>query len=293
MNLRKDDDYVWSASFKRLPEKKLGIPGLHVIGYSNFNKVGEALESHYHECMELVVLINGSQRYIVDDDQYLLYGGKMFVTGPNEVHGNDNLPQNVCEFIWFQLDLSVIENFLGMESARGEYLRKCLAENKERIIDVEGKDLSLITEAWDGLSSENRGDNIWGCACLVQFLCKYFCAGRRSESGVSQDIKEALKYINNNILGDISIAAIAKQVGLSESHFKSKFRRQMGITPLGYITSQKMETAKYLLKRSPLSITQIAFQLNYSSSNYFATVFKQYSGYSPSEYRGNVPLDKK
>lgn len=286
MKFMPDDDYIWEPEYKKIPGNMLNIPGLHMIGHANFNKAWEALDTHYHKCMELVVIINGSQQYIVDGRQYLLHGGKMFITHPNEIHGNGKTPQNVCEFVWFQLDLSKQNNFLGVNSDDENFLYSCLVENEERTMDIDSRDIALISDAWLGLSSQNRGEQIWGYSCLVQFICKYFCVNKgKNITEISPDIKVALKYINNSLLSDIRIADIAHQIGISESHFKAKFRLQMGITPLGYITSQKVETAKYMLKHSSLSITEIAFYLNYSSSNYFSTVFKQYTGYTPSEFR--------
>lgn len=59
----------------------------------------------------------------------------------------------------------------------------------------------------------------------------------------------------------------------------------MGITPREYINSLKVEYAKNMLLDENYNITDVAFDLNFSSSNYFSSVFKQFTGFTPSQYR--------
>ena len=67
----------------------------------------------------------------------------------------------------------------------------------------------------------------------------------------------------------------------------NKFKEELGITPAEYITLQKMDRAQMLLKTTNSSITDIAYQLGFSSSNYFCSVFKKTLSYSPAAYRKN------
>lgn len=287
MKLSRDDEYIWTTGYKKVPKEKLNIPCLHMIGQANFNKAWDALDTHYHNMLEVVVVLNGSQQYVVNDRMYALYGGKMFITHPNEIHGNGKMPQNVCDFIWFQLDISSSVNFLGLSGDKAEYLHSRIARCKRRTMDVGHRDLELLQDAWNLLTTEEPSKQMQGYACFLQFLSIYFCDDRQDQHdrGVSPDIQRAVQFIQDNLTSDLRLSDIANACNISESHFKSKFRMQMGITPLGYITSQKIEKAKKLLKGTGDSITDIALQLNFSSSNYFSSVFKQYTGYSPTEFR--------
>ena len=74
-------------------------------------------------------------------------------------------------------------------------------------------------------------------------------------------------------------------VNLSLSRFKTRFKHEVGVAPGGYIIMRKVEKAKELLGDRDRSITDIAFDLGFSSSQYFATVFKKLIGLTPSEYR--------
>lgn len=162
-------------------------------------------------------------------------------------------------------------------------------------MDVSHKDLELLQNAWDLITSPREYGRFLGNICLIQFLTAYFCDDamlQKHNSDVSPDLQKALQYIDANLTSDMQLSDIARNCNMSISHFKTKFRMQLGITPLGYITLQKIERATKLLKCGTESVTDIANYLNFSSSNYFSSVFKQYTGYSPSEFRRAKQFDK-
>ena len=69
---------------------------------------------------------------------------------------------------------------------------------------------------------------------------------------------------------------------LSESRFKTRFKREMGVPPEEFWLRQKIERATVLLKTR--NVTEVAHELGFSSSQYFATVFKRYTRVSPSRF---------
>ena len=73
--------------------------------------------------------------------------------------------------------------------------------------------------------------------------------------------------------------------GYSLSYYKQKFKQEVGITPSEYMMLQKIERAKKILTESDQSITNIAFSMGFSSSNYFCSVFKKFMDCTPKDYR--------
>lgn len=287
MQVLLDDTLVWTPEYKRLPREVLNIPSLYMMGHAKFNKAWDALETHYHNYMEVVVVINGSQQYLVNDTLYLLHGGNLFITYPGEVHGNGKMPQNVCEFIWFQLDLTQPDHFLGLPDDLARRLYRQIAECRKRTVDVSYKDMELLQSAWASLRERNDDGRLRGYSYFLNFLVQIFGSEETQIDNriITPDIQHALRFIESNLTSDISIPDIAAACKLSASRFKAKFKVQLGITPLAYLNTLKIDMAKSLLKNTKKPITEIAFTLNFSSSNYFTAVFKRYTGYSPSEFR--------
>ena len=98
-------------------------------------------------------------------------------------------------------------------------------------------------------------------------------------------ISSALDYISDHITENIRLESLAAAAGYSLSHFKTKFKETVGITPAEYVSMQKIELAKQRLVESEESITELAYSLGYSSSNYFCSVFKKTLNCSPQNYR--------
>ena len=82
--------------------------------------------------------------------------------------------------------------------------------------------------------------------------------------------------------------ALAEISGLSLSHFKEKFRRQMLTTPRAYINQQKIELAKKLLLET-CNVTSVAEELGFDTPAYFSAVFRKFMAVTPSQYiRENI-----
>jgi AraC-like DNA-binding protein len=293
-----DDRPAWTEERKVLTRSQLNIPGLHMMGCADFRSTCAALEPHYHHYMEFVAVIKGRQQYAVGEHKYTLHGGEVFLTFPNEAHGNAGWPQEICEFVWFQIDCAP-DGFLGLSHPYSDYLYKQLCEYRERITCVSQEDLQKLRKAFYLLSEEDMHSHLLGHSLFLEFVVGNFTGkpGKGVEStdaeahGVeiaerNSAISAALTYIHAHLTENPSLERIADHCGLSASRFNEAFKEQMGITPHAYITNLKIDTAKILLKNPEISVTDVAMQLNFSSGNHFSAVFKRYTGCTPSQYRG-------
>lgn len=284
-----DDQYIWTEDMKVLPREQLSIPGLHMIGYRNFRHSYEELNLHYHNTMEIVVTLKGKHHFIADNKLHTLYGGDIFMTTPKEPHGGSNSPQAISEFVWFQFDLSSPKDFLGLPDKYNQYVFEQLINYHHRTKKAHAKDLPLLKDAFFLLASNNIQQQILGYNSFIHFVVNNLCRFDTSlqQSRDEDAIYEAMTYMNSHLTENLNIDAIAEYVHLSPTRFKVKFKEYVGITPHAYIISLRVDTAKVLLKNPLYSITQIAYMLNFSSSNHFATVFKKYTGYTPTEFKSS------
>lgn len=93
------------------------------------------------------------------------------------------------------------------------------------------------------------------------------------------------RYIRENIGSPISIKELSKEANMSKSNFFYLFKNTFGVTPNEYIIRKKIERAKKVIRTSSSkSITQIAHELGYSDSSYFAKQFKSLTGYTPRQF---------
>ena len=76
---------------------------------------------------------------------------------------------------------------------------------------------------------------------------------------------------------------LADRYGLSLPRFKAKFRQQMGMPPGEYIMRERIRTAEEMLRQG-MGITDVAYSLNFSSSQYFSTCFRRFYGMTPGAF---------
>jgi AraC family transcriptional regulator len=96
---------------------------------------------------------------------------------------------------------------------------------------------------------------------------------------------QATSYINDNLSEDLSLSAIATELGMSLHYFSTLFKKSTGTTVHQYVTQRRMKVAKGLLERSNLSIIEIAFQVGFQSQSHFHNVFRKYTDTTPNAYR--------
>lgn len=282
-----DIEFIWQEGYRVLPQDYLKIPGLHMIGYSSRNEVPALLQPHYHHGMEFVVVLKGRQQYFASEHVYPLHGGDIFMSFPDEIHGNEQLSRELCEFIWFQLDFTSPDFFLGLTPPFSEHLYERLSTYRNRITHVSQKDLGLLRNSFEKLCSADMNERTLGYSCFLEFLLKNFCCNHNDlmETDPQSALSNALHYIHSHLTENPTTEQIAGSCSLSASQLHKIFLEQTGATPHAYIMNLKIDTAKILLKDPLNTITDVAYQLNFSSGNHFASVFKKYTGDTPTEYR--------
>ena len=81
------------------------------------------------------------------------------------------------------------------------------------------------------------------------------------------------------------VEQVSQHVALSTGYFHDVFMRETGYTPSRYHLILRVAAAKRALIKNHQSITDIALDLGFSSSQYFATTFKKVVGLTPIAYR--------
>jgi len=265
--------------------RALGIPEVPMLGRYNFTHAHRGLVEHAHPgAMEICFLQKGTQIYRVGRRDYVLRGGDVFVTFPGEEHSTGEAPQEKGILYWIHFVLpGKSAGFLNCPAAD---TRKLMAQ----LLAVPHRHFSgspLLQTALDeilstAMSRKNPLRRISLNVKLMEFLLLILdCSRRNPKPGLSSGTSALLRHIDAQIEEALSIADLAARMSLSVSRFKTRFKQEIGIPPAEYVLRCKISAAKRLLVRPGATVTETAFRLSFSSSQYFATVFKRYTGRSP------------
>lgn len=287
------DDYIWTKENKTLTRAEHGIPGLGNFTHKNTSGSTPPSPLHYHtNILEIHCMVKGQRTSVIEHNgrvnTYTFAGNTAFLTFPFEIHGNGDQVQLPCEFYGFQIDLSDPGDLLGLSREYSSALARLLLNQKNRQLRLNASHLNYLRTAFNFISSRDTGNIRVGVQFLTCFLysLQYLQpAIQEVTTTVDEPIHRSIMYLNAHLAEPLQIQDLAETAGYSLSYYKQKFKQEMGITPSEYIMLQKMEHAKKILTETDTSITEIAFSLGFSSSNYFCAVFKKFMDCTPKDYR--------
>jgi len=102
-------------------------------------------------------------------------------------------------------------------------------------------------------------------------------------------IGRALVLIHGNIRASWSNERLAKQVGMSRSAFVNRFSAIVGMPPIRYITSWRLNHARLNLRETRRPIGRLSDEIGYGSEEAFSRAFKRAFGMSPAQWRDADP----
>jgi len=105
-------------------------------------------------------------------------------------------------------------------------------------------------------------------------------------------VGRALALIHRDIAGPWSAESLAREVALSRSAFIERFTGLVGVPPIRYLTSWRLQTARLRLRESSRSLRQIAHAVGYTAEEAFSRAFKREFGVSPGRWREGGAADR-
>lgn len=125
---------------------------------------------------------------------------------------------------------------------------------------------------------------------LIQLLSSF---SRWIREGVNltfeSEVYKIMVYLHEHYNRDHTTESLASRCNLSPYYFIRKFKKICGQSPQKYLTHIRIEKkAKKMLIESDMLISDIAYVIGYRNPLYFSKTFKQYTGKTPSQYRGEM-----
>jgi AraC-like DNA-binding protein len=94
--------------------------------------------------------------------------------------------------------------------------------------------------------------------------------------------------LRENLSQTLTLDDCAEEVDLSPWHLLRSFRAAFGETPHSYLTRVRIDRASQLIALTGRSVTEVCFDVGFTSLGSFSTLFKRYTGWSPAAYRRRV-----
>lgn len=247
---------------------------------------------HWHEDIELIYILDGEMDYFINSETLTLHKGEGLFVNSKQLHYGYSHTHNECEFLCvllhpmllcitksleekYILPITESKNFAYMIfHNETDWQRRInnLIQNIYLQRNVNTYPLRFQTffyELWT-LLYENMP--------LMQFE-------ETKSDATLHLLKQLLHYVEDNYHCKITIQELATYAHISESSCFKLFRIKLGQTPVEYITRYRLERAIQLMKTTSKSLTEISFEVGFSSLSFFSEQFKKNYNISPREYK--------
>jgi AraC family transcriptional regulator len=98
-------------------------------------------------------------------------------------------------------------------------------------------------------------------------------------------MRRTLDLIEAGLDGDLPLAVLAAEVGLSVPHFTRAFRASLGVPPHRYLLKRRLERAREMLLGGGLGLADIAAAAGFSSQAHMTAAFRKEFGITPGQFR--------
>jgi AraC-like DNA-binding protein len=253
-----------------------------------------ATSLHTHDFTELVVILGGRGIHYSDDEAYEVATGDAFVV--SRAHGykdTENLDLVNILFHPDRLALPLAEArklpgyhaFFALEPRyrKRHGFRSCLRLNLEELAAVSALIASLEAE----LIRRKAGFEFMATAQLMQLIGTLSRAYERMQARESRPLirlGNVLSYIERHYQEPIRMEDLVRIAGTSPSGLLRAFRGLTGHPPKEYIVRLRLARACELLQSGAANVTEAAYRVGFSDSNYFTRQFHRVMGCAPREY---------
>lgn len=100
-----------------------------------------------------------------------------------------------------------------------------------------------------------------------------------------EPVKKAQEFIEANISDRITVEDLAVKFAIGKRNFERRFKKATNNTPVEYMQRVKIEAAKKSLETSRKNVNEVMYDVGYSDTKAFRSVFKKITGLSPMDYR--------
>lgn len=257
------------------------------FGRAALYRLDKTIITHAHREGHLIFYIGGEEaRVLVDGRPQACDGSHVIAISPWEPHSFEPVTDGEClclvmyiKPMWF-LENSVSAEYalnFGNASVRiTPRIADCVKRLTGLLLDDESRDLfdAMLFEI-TRICFEQSWKNELIQGPLHRARCRFS----------DFRVRRSLRFMQEHTTYDVEMEGLARQVGLSRAHFFKLFKRQMGVTPNIYLNTLRSEQAIDDLLTTPKTVTDIAYDLGFSSQASFTRFFSSNVGISPSEYR--------
>lgn len=245
-------------------------------------------ENHRHPEVELYYCAEGNHTLRFDQTDRELTAGCLAVIGSMNAHESLKNDTGGCRVLMAKVGpVFLAEHFDTLEKiARSNPIIQFIPGQDDAILSILQNLLRICNQEDPIAKLETKGLLYQLCAALL----RYFEEAEQERDASSdlravRNVELALEMIYEQYQTGVTVEQAAEQCGYSKSSFCRIFKRITGETFHEVLNQHRVEMACSLLKKTALSIEQIAAEVGFSDAKSFCRVFKSKMGITAGQFR--------
>jgi AraC-like DNA-binding protein len=260
------------------------LPALTHCGEA-FAGPSHVVSPQVHPAFEFHYMVQGSIHWRIERAVHPLREGEVSWTPPDLEHESMAAHRDEHHVLWIGIKLEQ----LGPEGAELARELKGLAARHVYVFPVP-RDVELVLRGILLQVVDRRGRTREACEQYLRlFATLLLQALEAQKSGdAPRDVRpycysviRALQYMQEHLDERIPLETLAGVSGLGRSQLSSRFLQEVGVSPAAYHLRQRLEAAREVLMNPEMTITQVALEFGFSSSQHFTRAFGDAFGMAP------------
>lgn len=281
---------------KGISERLLLFPHILEIGTRKNSAIQlNAFSAGDAGCLRIYHISEGKFEWLLGSKKLILYPGDTIFILPGMYFGNEKQILEIGGFSWVHVDTKIDEQ--KIETASWSRLspneKKAIGgilylNRNDGIVKMDaGK---IIREMLAEINNEEAG---FQCKVnlLIDSLLIALARSLTQQNSIKTDFTKIFMELEHLLRQDLShqwtLEEMASMVGMGTTVFNEKVKSFSGFTPINYLINIRISEAMKMLKQPGKTVTDIALEIGFYSSQHFATTFKKLTGYTPSQFKKN------
>lgn len=261
----------------------MSIPSTEVLWTARYDYPPRTtLIRHSHTFFQIIHCLSGSGRFFIEDREYDLDHGLLFLLKPAKEHGlySTSLVRT--------LDIKFL--------VRDRHLRAALLEVPEVLPQKDNAPAVLLDQIrYEGERKAAFHRKLCN-AFLMELLIGQLRHGQEEARGLSETrenepvpadsvVRKTLDLIKTRYAEELTLRRIASEVGGSERHIRRHFEESLGMPPMRYLTHFRVNRSKELIQGTDCALKEVAELAGFKSIHHFTRVFREVAGETPGAWR--------
>lgn len=250
-----------------------------------------AADSHWHDDIELILILSGKLLYNVNGNIVTLNTGEGILVNTRQLHYGFSQNKTECDFICILFHPMLLCTTKSFES---KFVEPMLYGGVSYVhlsptIEWQNRILHNIQDIYEHQNVFEAPLLSQSCICSLwsSLIANTDTKTNREDSFDTRlsTLKTMIDYIHRHYSETITLNDIAKTGNISKRTCGNIFSKYLNKTPMAFLIDYRLRKATELLKGTDKTILEISLAVGFSGASYFSETFRKNFGVTPTEYK--------